>query len=198
MVSFVDVLATFIEAAGGKPPKDIDGRSFLPVLLGKKKKHHDTVFGAHTTRGIISGRAYPIRSVRTPTHKYIRNLNPEGVFQCVSTHGQDYTEINHGVWGSWKERAKTDAFATERVKMLQHRPAEELYDLTKDPYELNNIADDPSQQKILTSLRNKLDAWMKQQGDLGMEAELAVPLHKSRTIRKAKKGESKKSEEKQK
>jgi len=64
--------------------------------------------------------------------------------------------------------------------MLQYRPAEELYDLTKDPYELNNIADVPAQRKILVSLSNKLDAWMEQQGDRGMEAEIAVPLHKSR------------------
>jgi len=184
MVSFVDVLPTFIEAAGGKPPGDIDGRSFLPVLHGRKKKHRDVVFGAHTTRGIISGRAYPIRSVRTRTHQYIRNLNPGGMFQCVSTHGRNYTEISDGVWGSWKEKAGTDAFAAERVRVYQHRPAEELYDLTKDPHELKNIAADPAQQKLLASLRKKLDAWMKQQGDGGMEAEMAVPLHKSRTVRK--------------
>ena len=192
MVSFVDVLPTFIEAAGGKPPEHIDGRSFLPVLLDHKNKHHDVVFGTHTTRGIISGRAYPIRCLRTRTHKYIRNLNPEGMFQCVSTHGHDYKEIDNGVWGSWKDKAKTDAFAAQRIKMFQHRPAEELYDLTKDPYELKNLAGDPAHQKLLTSLRKKLDAWMKQQGDRGMEAEMAVPLHRSRTVKKPrKKGEKK-------
>ncbi len=186
MINFVDVLPTFIEVAGGKPPKDVDGRSFLPVLLGKKNKHHDVAFGAHTTRGIISGRAYPIRSLRTLTHKYIRNLNPDGMFQCVTTHGHDYKEIDHSMWGSWKQKAKTDAFAAKRVRMFQHRPAEELYDITKDPYELKNLADSPENQKLLTSLRKKLDAWMKQQGDRGMEAEMAVPLHKSRNVKKKK------------
>ena len=192
MISFVDVLPTFIEAAGGRPPKDIDGRSFLPVLLGRENKHHDVVFGTHTTRGIISGRAYPIRCLRTRTHKYIRNLNPEGMFQCVSTHGRNYKEIDNGMWGSWKQKAKTDAFAAKRVKVFQHRPAEELYDLTKDPYELNNLADNPAQQKLLVSLREQLDAWMKQQGDRGMEAEMAVPLHQSRTVKKRKKEGQKK------
>ena len=187
MISFVDVLPTFIEAAGGKPPKDIDGRSFLPVLLGRNNKHHDIVFGAHTTRGIISGRAYPIRSLRTRTHKYIRNLNPEAMFQCVTTHGNDYKEIDHSMWGSWKQKAKTDSFAAKRVKMFQYRPAEELYDLIKDPYELKNLADKSKHQKLLVSLRKKLDAWMKRQGDRGMEAEMAVPLHKSRTLEKQKK-----------
>lgn len=187
MISFVDVLPTFIETAGGKPPKDIDGRSFLPVLLGQKNNHNDVVFGTHTTRGIISGRAYPIRSLRTQTHKYIRNLNPEGMFQCVTTHGHDYKEIDHSMWGSWKQRAKTDSFAAKRVKLFQYRPEEELFDIIKDPYELNNIADDPANKKLLASLRKKLDSWMKQQGDRGMEAEMAVPLHKSRTVQKPKK-----------
>jgi N-sulfoglucosamine sulfohydrolase len=187
MVSFVDVLPTLIEIAGGKPQRDIDGRSFLPVLLGHKNKHQDVVFGAHTTRGIISGRAYPIRSLRTRTHKYIRNLNPDGMFQCVTTHGHDYKEIDHSMWGSWKQKAKTDTFAAKRVRMFQHRPAEELYDIIKDPYELNNLAHDPAQQKLLVSLREQLDAWMKQQGDRGMEAEMAVTLHKSSNIKKQKK-----------
>ena len=184
MVSFVDVLPTFVEAAGGRPPKNIDGRSLLPVLVGRKNRHNEVVFGAHTTRGIISGRAYPIRSVRTRTHKYIRNLNPDGMFQCVSTHGRNYKEIDNGVWGSWKQKAKTDTFAAQRVKTFQHRPAEELYDLTKDPYELKNLADDPAQRRLLASLADMLDTWMKQQGDRGMEAEMAVPLHKSRSVRK--------------
>jgi uncharacterized sulfatase len=106
------------------------------------------------------------------------------MFQCVSTHGRNYKEINDGVWGSWKKKAKIDSLAAERVRMLQHRPTEELYDLTKDPYELKNIATDPAQQKLLASLRQQLDAWMRKQGDRGMEAEMAVPLHKSRTVRK--------------
>jgi len=184
MVSFVDVLPTFVEVAGGRPLKNIDGRSFLPVLVGQKNRHNEVVFGAHTTRGIISGKAYPIRSVRTHTHKYIRNLNPDGKFQCVSTHGHNYKEIDYGLWGSWKQKAKNDTFAAERVRTFQHRPAEEMYDLTKDPYELNNLADDPAQQGLLATLAQKLDDWMKQQGDRGMEAEMAVPLHKSRTVGK--------------
>ncbi|MHC4693948.1 MAG: sulfatase family protein, partial [Planctomycetota bacterium] len=57
----------------------------------------------------------------------------------------------------------------------------------KDPYELNNLADNPAHKKLLASLRIKLDAWMKQQGDRGMEAEMAVPLHKSRTVKSPKK-----------
>jgi arylsulfatase A-like enzyme len=34
-VDFTDLHATFVEAAGGRPPADISGRSFLPALIGK-------------------------------------------------------------------------------------------------------------------------------------------------------------------
>jgi len=183
LISFVDVVPTLIEAANCSPPKDIDGRSFLSVLLGKTHKHHDKIFGAQTTRGIWSGVSYPIRSVRTERYKYIRNLDPNSRFQCIPTHGWDYDET-HGssYWKSWQRKAESDAFAASRVKKLIRRPAEELYDLEYDPYELNNLADSQEHKEILDSLRTALDDWMRQQGDRGIEAEMAVPLKPARTV----------------
>jgi arylsulfatase A-like enzyme len=43
----------------------------------------------------------------------------------------------------------------------------ESYDLENDPYELNNLAGDPSYQQKINDYRVKLKAWMKQQGDTG-------------------------------
>ncbi len=55
MVEYVDITPTFVEAAGGKGLPELDGKSFLPVLLGETDRHKDLVFGIHTTRGIING-----------------------------------------------------------------------------------------------------------------------------------------------
>ena len=44
MVSWIDLLPTCLEAAGGKPPADLSGRSFLAVLRGEKDAHRDRVF----------------------------------------------------------------------------------------------------------------------------------------------------------
>lgn len=76
MVSYEDVTPTFIQAAGGQPPKDLDGRSFLPVLTGAATTHRSYVYGIHTNLGIIGGEPYPIRSVRDDRYKLIRNLMP--------------------------------------------------------------------------------------------------------------------------
>jgi len=177
MVQYVDVVPTLIEAAGGDPTKvdvglpgdpnggsGFDGRSFLDVLDGKTDHCRDYVFGQHTTLGIINGTpCYPIRSVRSRTHKYIINPSHEATFTNAATKG--------AVWESWVERARTDSHAAERVRSYQHRPAEELYDLTKDPYEMKNVADDPKLANVKADLRKQLLAWMKQQGDEGNATE---------------------------
>ena len=42
--AFWDVLPTFCEIAGIKPPENVDGISFLPELTGKKQKKHEYLY----------------------------------------------------------------------------------------------------------------------------------------------------------
>jgi hypothetical protein len=56
--------------------------------------------------------------------------------------------------------------------MADHRPPEELYDLTTDPYEVHNIAAKPEVQSELEKLRNTLAGWISQTHDQGAIAEL--------------------------
>jgi N-sulfoglucosamine sulfohydrolase len=125
------------------------------------------VYGAHTTRGIINGSAcYPVRSVRSERYKYIRNPNHEAVFyNVVATNPKDLLQ-------AWKDIGKTNPAVATRARFYQHRPAEELYDLAKDPYELTNLADDPKYAKTKVRLRKELERWMTQQGDEGNATEL--------------------------
>jgi uncharacterized sulfatase len=177
MISFVDFLPTCIELAGGKPPETIDGRSFLGVLDGSKKSHHDAIFGAHTTKGIIQGSVYPIRAIRTTTHKYIRNFNPEGTFENLITRGfptkgkhrkknqTDVIDRSSAIWPEWQKFAEKDPKAARRVELYRRRPAEELYDLRTDPFEMNNLAAKAQHKEVLNNLRTRLAKWMKQQND---------------------------------
>jgi uncharacterized sulfatase len=167
MVQYVDIVPTLLDAASGKTVEGLDGSSFLPVLTGEKTEHRDVVYGVHTTRGIINATptGYPVRSARDRVFKYIRNPNHNAAFENWVTTG------NFATWNSWVEKARTDQVAAKLVRRYQHRPAEELYDTTVDPFELNNLADDPKYAAKKAALSAKLDAWMKQQGDLGMETE---------------------------
>ncbi len=162
MVSWVDFLPTLLEAAGGKPPGDIDGRSFLPVLRGATHQHRDRVFTTHANDNRMN--VYPSRAVRDERFKYIRNLHPEFAF---TTH----IDLVAGALGqraffsTWEAAAKTDPQAAASVKRYHARPAEELYDLAADPHEQRNFAADPRYAGQLAALRADLEAWMKSQGD---------------------------------
>ena len=55
LIEYIDVLPTFVEAAGGIVDNEVDGKSILPVLFGEKTTHKSEVFGIMTTNGIIKG-----------------------------------------------------------------------------------------------------------------------------------------------
>jgi len=77
MVDLSDLLATSIEAAGTRPPQDIDGRSFASVLTGRTRGHRKAVFATHTGNdngGPDIANQCPARMIRTSTHRYILNL----------------------------------------------------------------------------------------------------------------------------
>jgi N-sulfoglucosamine sulfohydrolase len=85
-----------------------------------------------------------------------------------ATDGRDY-------WDTWVEKARTDPGAAAIVRRYHTRPAEELYDLQADPWELKNLAADPAQAARLKKMRADLDAWMAAQGDRGLETERSIP-----------------------
>ncbi len=170
-----------VAAAGADTPEVLDGRSFIPVLEGKATKHKDYVYGLHTTRGINNGSDYfGIRSVRSTKFKLIRNLTPEVTFTNAATRG--------AVFKSWKRKAKTDPDAADKVNRYQHRPAVELFDITKDPFEWHNLADDPKFTEVRKELTAELDRWMKSQGDQGQQTELEATQHQAKWARNKKAG----------
>lgn len=173
MVSWIDLLPTFIAAAGGMPPKsgtgegEISGRSFLPVLLGQSDAHRDLVFGTHSGDGSMN--EYPMRTVRSRDFRYVRNLDPSAEFhshvdKAAAGDGRNY-------WDSWVKKAATDPAAAAVVQRYHTRPAEELYDVQTDPWELHNLAADPAHAEVLAKLRADLDVWMRGNDDEGLATE---------------------------
>lgn len=169
MVSWVDLLPTLLQAAGGAEPKEIDGRSFLPVLRGEKTDHRDRIFTTHSNDGRKN--IYPMRSVRVGDWKYIRNLHPEFAFTTHIDLGGDFGERDY--FKTWVAAAKTDPAAAGILERYHARPAEELYDLASDPHEQRNLAGESAHHEKLKSLRSELDAWMHEQGD--QQSVLAKP-----------------------
>jgi arylsulfatase A-like enzyme len=168
MVSLADLLPTMMRAAGAEGPDGLDGRSFLPVLLGKRQHHRDFVFAVHTGNdngGPGTANHCPARCIRTPDYKLILNLHPERTFFTHIVGCKPGNKHHLAFWNTWVDRAKTDPVAKRIVNAYLHRPAVELYDLRADPHEMRNLAKDPAMAGKLKSLRRRLDRWRREQGD---------------------------------
>jgi uncharacterized sulfatase len=170
LVEYCDVAPTFLDAAGESIPETMDGKSFLPVLVGEKSEHKQYTFGIHTTRGIINGsEVFGVRSCGTKTHRYILNLHSQETFtNAVTRVGRN----NEGLWGSWLHAAKAgNQHAQAMTHKYQHRPRQELYDVESDPHCLHNLIADPQYADVVGELSAHLQQWMEAQGDLGAETE---------------------------
>lgn len=174
IVQYEDILPTLLKLAEAPAVKDIDGRSFLPVLSGKSATHRTYAYGIHNN--IPEGNPYPIRSIQDTRYKLILNLMPDSAYYIKYSMNPAMTG---NLWASWQQQAAQDTSARFLVNRVVHRPPVELYDLEADPWEMNNLALHPSpqQEKIIQQLRKQLERWMQQQGDPG--AALDVPFKRS-------------------
>lgn len=165
MVSWTDVAPTVLDWCGVKPPPpagkkkmavEMAGRSFLPIVEESGPKGWDVVYASHQFHEVTM--YYPVRMVRTRTHKYLLNL----------AHPLEYPFASD-LWGSemWQGVLKRgdSMMGSRSVKAFLHRPKEELYDLSADPNELKNLAGDSSQARVLEELRGKLAAWRERTDD---------------------------------
>ncbi|WEK38321.1 MAG: sulfatase-like hydrolase/transferase [Candidatus Pseudobacter hemicellulosilyticus] len=187
LVSLVDVTPTFIDLAGGKPVKTLDGSSFREVLQKGKQEHHPYIFAETSVEPHFWYNYTPARSVITAQGlHYIKNYHPGERF---ITH-IDKVERNEYYFESWEK----DALTNERTKFLldrySYRPPEELFDLTSDPAEFKNLASEPvANAKQLKTMRALLEKELKRQGEteaMILEGPLPVFSDKSYTIRQNK------------
>lgn len=165
LVEYTDVTPTFVEVAGGSPPENLDGESFVKVLTGQTDRHKAYSFAEMTTRGIINGSdEFAIRSVRGWRYRLIWNLHPGTKFTNACT--------KEAFFQSMIEAAEQgNETAKELVHKYHYRPEFELFDCETDPMQMNNLAGDPTYQKVLSRLKETLMQWMQDQGDDGFQTE---------------------------
>ena len=165
LVEYVDILPTFLEAAGVAVPDVLEGRSLLPVLTGETDCHKEHVYAIQTSRGINDGPDhYGRRSVRDARYKLIHNLSPEATFRGAVT--------TQPLFAEWRAAAETDPRTAMLVEKVTSPPEWELFDTRADPFELTNLAGSPELASVEAGLRDKLAAWMKSQGDEGHATEM--------------------------
>ncbi len=173
IAQYCDIVPTLIDAAGGTPSADLDGKSLLPLLKGQTKSHREQAYFLFNNR-VKEGMPdthFSIRAVTDGKYKFIWNLTPENLYSvnittCDLTGKVRETDFGR-IYPSMIDRMETDSHAKEMVNRLRSRPQHQLYDLQNDPYELNNLAEKPEYSEKVTKFKADIEGWMKQQGDDG-------------------------------
>jgi arylsulfatase A-like enzyme len=187
-VRLPDLAPTFMEVGGVTPPAGLYGRSLLAVLKSDKSGQVDpertwviTGRERHVGRAREENLPYPMRALRTSRFVYVRNFAPDR-WPMGSPGGSDPADAAAGnVEGStYATFADMDASPT-KAWLVAHRddpewkwhyefafakrPAEELYDLEKDPDQTNNVAADPAYAKQKAEHAERLLALLKEASD---------------------------------
>ena len=188
-VNLMDLAPTFLEAGGLKPPAVMTGRSFLGVLRSGQSGLVDP-----SRTWVVTGRErhidfaregnlpYPQRSLRTRDFLYVRNFAPDRwpagspkFSNDADAPTLDAVEDNLRACFPDMDASPTKAwlFGQRHNPQWQwyydyafgKRPAEQLFDLRKDPDQTVNVAADPAYVDTRLKLAARLTKILTDAGD---------------------------------
>ena len=174
-ISLSDLAPTFLEAAGLSPTGKMTGRSFINVLksnkAGRVDSRRDKVFTGKERHAWVraEGVGYPTRAIRTDEFLYIHNFKPDR-WPAGEPKGKDgydpldgYGDIDGSPTKTYMLEHRDEAQVKKLFELaFGKRSAEELYDLNKDPGQMNNVAElaeyAAAKQELTAMLRAELKA----------------------------------------
>ncbi len=162
LISAIDVAATSLALAGISKPEYMEGK----VFLGKEKEVKRKYIFSSTDR--IGETFFKTRSIRTEKFRYNRNYNHGFSINEGATY---YRKAKHPVYHVLNILDEKGMLTSDQARLLAPLPEEELYDLERDPFELQNLATAPEWQKEKKRLSDILDKWLEDINDKGLEED---------------------------
>ena len=163
-VSAIDLAPTFLEMAGLTAAPSMQGVSMMPLLENLKSNIREYVFAEHNWHAQIAHE----RMVRHGDYVYIRNAHPQLPQICGLESQCPQKELR-----ALAEQGKLTP--AQMDPLLEPRPAEELFNVIKDPHQINNLVDVPEYRETLDALRKVMDEWQQRTGDTVPSLEEATP-----------------------
>ncbi len=170
-----DLAPTFLELANVEIPDQMTAKSLTDILYSNKNgtidKERDFIVTARERHALCrkNGLGYPGRAIRTKDFLYIRNFNPERwpagdppLYGDVDAHMLHYPCPTKMFILANKDKPKIKPYFELG---FGKRPAEELYDIRKDPDQIKNVAYEKAYRDIKQKLSDKLMAYLKKTGD---------------------------------
>ena len=179
-VRLPDLAPTFMEIGGARIPEGLYGRSLLTLLKSGRSGQIEA-----DRAWVITGRErhvdvaregnlpYPMRAFRTKDFVYIRNFAPERTpmgdpLQALTPEALSsgalvedtrvgFADMDGSPTKAWVIAHRDDPqWKWYYEHAFGKRPAEELYDLRKDPDQVKNVANDPAYARNKAELSERL------------------------------------------
>lgn len=163
LVTFVDFAPTVLSLAGIPIPGYMQGQAFLGEQKAAPREY------AYAFRGRMDERIDMVRSVRDKQYRYVRNYMPHKI----------YAQYLEYLWKAPSMRSWEEAFKEGKTNEVQSRfwkekPVEELYDVTSDPHNIKNLAQDPQYKAVMDRMRKANSEWIMDIKDVGFMPEAMI------------------------
>ncbi len=177
-----DFAPTILDLAGVEIPEAVTGKSLRKILESSKEGLIDperdkvvTAIERHTYCR-PGGLPYPSRAIRKGNWTYIMNFEPErypaGHPNFISMTGQVYGDVDAGLSRKFMLDNKDQPDLNKLIGLsFGKRPEEELYDISKDHYQMNNLAENPAYVDIKEELKKELFEYLTETRDPRMNNE---------------------------
>ena len=159
LMSNVDILPTLLDYINVGIHSQVEGKSFVPYLLGQKHRPpRKEVFG-----------------------QYTRDMKRDNESRCVFDGRYWYIHyFSEGRTVDYPVDVDTIRFAkhVERCTTKGTRPFFQLYDIQNDPYLLTDIGSNPQHKEIIDDLSGRLLNWMEEVNDQLLEGPISSNYYK--------------------
>jgi len=169
-VSFIDFGPTVLNLAGLSVPKEMDGSAFLGKgTSAKGLASRDEAFG-YADR--FDEKYDLVRTLRKGKWEYIRNY--QGFYPDGLQNNYRYRML---AFAEWRELYKSGKLNAAQRQFFEPRPAEQLFDLSQDPHEVNDLSQNPAHREVLLDMRQRMTAKVKGINDLSFYPESHMVAH---------------------
>jgi uncharacterized sulfatase len=160
-VQTIDITKTILDIVGIKPAHPLHGQN----LLDENTKPRKYIFAA---RDKMDDTHDAMRMIRSKKHKLIHNLMPERPWLQLN----EYKERSYPMLAEMNVlNIQGKLNPAQAAFFAASKPEFELFDIQKDPHEINNLADDPGCASIKAELLAELNNWRKSINDQGVTEE---------------------------
>lgn len=163
-VSFVDFAPTVLSLAGIEVPGKMDGRPFLGAKIDPADISQRETTYSYADR--FDEKYDQVRAVRKGRYKYIRYFQPFNFDGLMNNYR--YKQLAYQEW--WK-LYRSNSLNEIQASFFQSHSAEALFDVESDPFETNNLSDNPDFRQTLLTLHENLDEWLTSMPDLSLFPE---------------------------